>query len=78
MGAALAYYMALSLAPSLVIVLAIAGFAFQSEGRGGRDALALPVPIQRLISQRFLRSPTASGRTRCAIPSIDRSSINSP
>ena len=26
MGAALAYYMALSLAPSLVIVLAIAGF----------------------------------------------------
>src|ERR1700751_3950785 len=36
MGAALAYYMALSLAPSLVIMLAIAGFAFSAEtARGG-------------------------------------------
>jgi membrane protein len=31
MGAALAYYMALSLAPSLVIMLAIAGFAFSAK-----------------------------------------------
>ncbi len=36
LGAALAYYMALSLAPSLVIMLAIAGFAFNAEtARGG-------------------------------------------
>src|SRR5664279_4199492 len=31
MGAALAYYMALSLAPSLVIMLGIAGFAFSAK-----------------------------------------------
>jgi membrane protein len=35
MGAALAYYMALSLAPSVVIVLAIAGFAFSAETAQG-------------------------------------------
>ena len=35
MGAALAYYMALSLAPSLVIVLAIAGFAFSAKAAEG-------------------------------------------
>jgi membrane protein len=35
MGAALAYYMALSLAPSLVIMLAIAGFAFSAETAQG-------------------------------------------
>jgi membrane protein len=36
MGAALAYYMALSLAPSLVIMLAIAGFAFSAKvAQGG-------------------------------------------
>ena len=35
MGAALAYYMALSLAPSLVIVLAIAGFAFNAKTAQG-------------------------------------------
>jgi membrane protein len=31
LGAALAYYMALSLAPAMVIILAIAGFAFSEE-----------------------------------------------
>jgi membrane protein len=35
LGAALAYYMALSLAPSLVIVLAIAGFAFNAKTAQG-------------------------------------------
>ena len=35
MGAALAYYMALSLAPSLVIMLAIAGFAFNARTAEG-------------------------------------------
>lgn len=35
MGAALAYYMALSLAPSLVIILAIAGFAFSAKAAQG-------------------------------------------
>jgi membrane protein len=35
MGAALAYYMALSLAPSLVIMLAIAGFAFNAKTAQG-------------------------------------------
>lgn len=35
MGAALAYYMALSLAPTLVIILAIAGFAFSAETAQG-------------------------------------------
>jgi membrane protein len=35
MGAALAYYMALSLAPSLVIMLAIAGFAFNAQTAEG-------------------------------------------
>jgi membrane protein len=35
MGAALAYYMALSLAPSLVIMLAIAGFAFSAKAAQG-------------------------------------------
>ena len=35
MGAALAYYMALSLAPSLVIMLAIAGFAFSAKTAEG-------------------------------------------
>jgi membrane protein len=35
MGAALAYYMALSLAPSLVIMLAIAGFAFNAKTAEG-------------------------------------------
>ncbi len=36
LGAALAYYMALSLAPTLVIVLAIAGWAFGAEAAQGR------------------------------------------
>ncbi len=36
MGAALAYYMALSLAPTVVIVLAIAGFVFGAEATQGR------------------------------------------
>jgi membrane protein len=36
MGAALAYYMALSLAPTVVIVLAIAGFVFGAEASQGR------------------------------------------
>jgi membrane protein len=35
MGAALAYYMALSLAPSVVIMLAIAGFAFNAQTAQG-------------------------------------------
>jgi membrane protein len=35
MGAALAYYMALSLAPSVVIMLAIAGFAFSKTAAQG-------------------------------------------
>ena len=35
MGAALAYYMALSLAPTLVIMLAIAGFAFNAKTAQG-------------------------------------------
>ena len=35
MGAALAYYMALSLAPSLIIMLAIAGFAFNAKTAEG-------------------------------------------
>ena len=35
LGAALAYYMALSLAPSLVIMLAIAGFAFNAKTAQG-------------------------------------------
>ena len=35
MGAAMAYYMALSLAPSLVIMLAIAGFAFSAKTAQG-------------------------------------------
>jgi membrane protein len=35
MGAALAYYMALSLAPTLVIMLAIAGFAFSAKAAQG-------------------------------------------
>ena len=35
MGAALAYYMALSLAPTLVIMLAVAGFAFSAKASQG-------------------------------------------
>jgi membrane protein len=45
MGAALAYYMALSLAPSLVIVLAIAGFAFSAKAAQG----GLIWQIQRMV-----------------------------
>src|SRR5438445_12901770 len=36
MGAALAYYMALSLAPTVIIVLAIAGLAFGAKAAQGR------------------------------------------
>ena len=45
MGAALAYYMALSLAPSLVIMLAIAGFAFSAKAAQG----GLIWQIERMI-----------------------------
>ena len=45
MGAALAYYMALSLAPSLVIMLAIAGFAFSAKAAQG----GLIWQIQRMV-----------------------------
>jgi membrane protein len=45
MGAALAYYMALSLAPSLVIMLAIAGFAFSAKTAEG----SLIWQIQRMV-----------------------------
>lgn len=45
MGAALAYYMALSLAPSLVIMLAIAGFAFSAKAAQG----GLLWQIQRMV-----------------------------
>ena len=36
MGAALAYYITLSLAPTVVIVLAIAGLAFGAKAAQGR------------------------------------------
>ncbi|WP_321476278.1 YihY/virulence factor BrkB family protein [uncultured Paludibaculum sp.] len=36
MGAALAYYLAISLAPTIVIVLAVAGWAFGSQAAEGR------------------------------------------
>ena len=36
LGAALAYYMALSLAPTLVILLAISSFVFGANGAEGR------------------------------------------
>ena len=45
MGAALAYYMALSLAPTLVIMLAIAGFAFSAKAAQG----GLIWQIERMI-----------------------------
>ncbi len=45
MGAALAYYVALSLAPSLVIILAIAGFAFNAKTAEG----GLIWQIQRMV-----------------------------
>ncbi len=45
LGAALAYYMALSLAPTLVILLAIAGLAFGAKAAEGR----LIVEIQGLV-----------------------------
>src|SRR5713226_2632745 len=45
LGAALAYYMALSLAPTLVILLAISSFAFGAHAAEGR----LVFQIQRLV-----------------------------
>lgn len=45
MGAALAYYMALSLAPTVVIMLAVAGWAFGTEAAEGR----LVWQIQNLV-----------------------------
>jgi membrane protein len=45
LGAALAYYMALSLAPTLLILLAISGFAFGANAAEGR----LVSQIQRLV-----------------------------
>src|SRR4029078_6270038 len=36
MGAALAYYMAMSLAPTLVIILAVTGLAFGAKAAQGR------------------------------------------
>ncbi len=45
MGAALAYYMALSLAPSVVIMLAIAGFAFSAKVAQG----SLIWQMQRMV-----------------------------
>ena len=45
LGAALAFYMALSLAPTLVIVLAIAGFAFSAQAAQG----GLLWQIQRMV-----------------------------
>ncbi len=41
LGAALAFYMALSLAPSVMIILAIAGFAFGAEAAQGRLILLI-------------------------------------
>ena len=37
LGAALAYYMALSLAPTIVIMLAMAGWAFGAKAATGRN-----------------------------------------
>ena len=45
LGAALAYYMALSLAPTLVILLAISSYAFGANAAEGR----LVSHIQRLV-----------------------------
>src|SRR5579864_3095552 len=47
LGAALAYYMALSLAPTLVILLAIAGLVFGAKAAEGR----LILEIQGLVGQ---------------------------
>ena len=47
LGAALAYYMALSLAPTVVIVLAVAGWAFGTRAAEGR----LVWQIQGLVGQ---------------------------
>jgi membrane protein len=47
LGAALAYYMALSLAPTVVIMIAVAGWAFGSEAAEGR----LVWQIQDLVGQ---------------------------
>jgi membrane protein len=51
MGAALAYYMALSLAPSLVIMLAIAGFAFSAKTAQG----GLIWQMQRMVGHEGAR-----------------------
>ena len=51
MGAALAYYMALSLAPSLVIMLAIAGFAFSAKAAQG----GLIWQMQRMVGHEGAR-----------------------
>ena len=40
MGAALAYYITLSLAPTVVIVLAVAGLAFGAKAAQGRSGVA--------------------------------------
>ncbi len=47
LGAALAYYMALSLAPTVVIMLAVAGRAFGARAAEGR----LVLQIQGLVGQ---------------------------
>src|SRR3954463_6905352 len=47
MGAALAYYMALSLAPTVVIILAVTGLAFGAKAAQGR----LVVQIQGLVGK---------------------------
>lgn len=47
LGAALAYYMALSLAPTVVIMLAVAGWAFGARAAEGR----LVLQIQGLVGQ---------------------------
>ena len=51
MGAALAYYMALSLAPTLVIMLAIAGFAFSAKAAQG----GLIWQMQRMVGHEGAR-----------------------
>ena len=47
LGAALAYYMALSLAPTVVIMIAVAGWAFGAKAAEGR----LVWQIQGLVGQ---------------------------
>jgi len=51
MGAALAYYMALSLAPTLVIMLAVAGFAFSAKAAQG----GLIWQMQRMVGHEGAR-----------------------